>query len=244
MQPVVFISDLHLHSSRPDITRLFFDFLADEARQTSALYILGDLFEFWIGDDDNRDDYRGVIEQLQVLTSSGTPVYFMRGNRDFLLGDIFAHKTGCILIEDPTVIELFGEKVLLMHGDTLCTDDTAYQAFRSEVRSAEWQNRVLDMPVDKRIDYFQSLRETSQKSIQDKAVDIMDVNQTAVETAMKDAAVLILIHGHTHRPHIHHFELDDQPARRIVLGDWYTQGSILWCDESGCRLEVRKYLPT
>jgi len=241
MQPVLFISDLHLHSSRPDITRLFIDFLQNEAGEASALYILGDLFEFWIGDDDNREEYGEVIEQLKQLTSTGTPVYFMCGNRDFLVGEDFSKQTGCIILDDPSVINLFGENVLLMHGDTLCTDDQDYQAFRAEVRSEAWQANVMSMPIDERIEYFQSLREASRKSIQEKATEIMDVNQTAVEKSMRDSGVSTLIHGHTHRPDIHHFLIDNQPARRIVLGDWYDQGSVLVCDEAGFRLENRSF---
>lgn len=239
MQPVLLISDLHLHVSRPNITELFLKFLKEEAGKADALYILGDLFEFWIGDDDPRVDYIEVIAQLQLLSGSDTSVYFMPGNRDFLVGDSFSRQSGCTLLNDPTQITLFGKKVLLIHGDTLCTDDHDYQEFRLEVRSDEWRTRVLAMPVDERIEYFDSLREASQASIQEKASDIMDVNQSAVETAMLNADTLTLIHGHTHRPAIHDFLLDGQPAKRYVLGDWYEQGSVLVCDKDGFRLETR-----
>ena len=240
MQKTLFISDLHLHSNRPDINQLFLQFLEQEASTADALYILGDLFEFWIGDDDIDGEYHEVIQALRQLTNTGVPVYFMRGNRDFLIGECFAEQTGCTLLDDPTVIELYGERVLLMHGDTLCTDDVEYQAFRDEVRTAAWQERVLAIGLEERVNYFQTLREASQKSIQEKPQAIMDVNQGAVEAAMSDAQVTTLIHGHTHRPDTHHFSLDGQPAKRIVLGDWYEHGSVLVATEDNLRLEQRK----
>ena len=241
-QATLFISDLHLDSSRPDITQLFLSFLAQEAATADALYILGDLFEFWIGDDDTRPDYQPVIQGLRQLTDSGVTAYFMHGNRDFLAGKLFAKQTGCTLLEDPSVIDLYGEQVLLMHGDTLCTDDTAYQAFRAEVRSARWQNRILGMSLEERIAYFQTLREASQESIRKKPAAIMDVNQHTVETLMLDARITRLIHGHTHRPGMHNFTLHGKPAMRIVLGDWYTQGSVLVATANDLRLEKREVI--
>lgn len=225
MQPCLFLSDLHLHDSRPQITELFFRFLRTEATTAHAVYILGDLFEFWAGDDANT--YAEVINALRSATDSGIPVFFMRGNRDFLVGEDFALQTGCVLLNDPAVIEIDGELVLLMHGDTLCTDDTDYQAFRRQVRSTEWQDKVLSMPLPERMDYFQSLREASQKSIQEKPAHIMDVNQQAVEQQMSAANTHLLIHGHTHRQAIHDITINNAPATRIVLGDWYESGNVL-----------------
>lgn len=204
-----------------------------------ALYILGDLFEFWIGDDDDQPHNNEILIRLQQLADSGTNLYFMHGNRDFLAGETFSRKSRCELLKDPSVIDLFGNKVLLMHGDTLCTDDIAYQAFRSEVRSSAWQDMVLAMPVAERIEYFRGLREASKQSIKEKPAEIMDVNQISVEQTMKDMNVQTLIHGHTHRPAVHEFELNGKPARRFVLGDWYEQGSVLVCDGEEMKLENR-----
>jgi len=225
MQPLLFISDLHLHESRPQITKLFFSFLKKEAITASAVYILGDLFEFWAGDDAGA--YPEVINALRATTQNDIPVYFMRGNRDFLAGRQFEHDTGCVLLDEPTTIQVGDQNILLMHGDTLCTDDSEYQTFRQEVRSSEWQKKVTSMPLPERMDYFQSLREASQKSIQQKPANIMDVNQHAVEMAMLEADTKLLIHGHTHRRAIHKFTLNDEPATRIVLGDWYEDGNAL-----------------
>lgn len=225
MEPLLFLSDLHLHASRPQITELFFRFLKTEATDASAIYILGDLFELWAGDD--SDFYPDVISALRSVTESGIPIYFMHGNRDFLVGERFVQHTGCILLDEPTTIEVNGQPVLLMHGDTLCTDDIEYQSFRQEVRSEEWYAKVMSMPLSERMEYFQSLRGDSQKSNQDKPADIMDVNQQAVEKEMIDANAKLLIHGHTHRQAIHQFTLNNEPAVRIVLGDWYENGNIL-----------------
>jgi len=226
MRPKLFLSDLHLHDSRPQITELFFSFLKSETvASASSIYILGDLFEFWAGDDANA--YPEVVNALRSTVDKGIPVYFMRGNRDFLAGEKFRHDTGCVLIEDPTVINIDDQPVLLMHGDTLCTDDHEYQAFRAEVRSSDWQSRVMSMSLPERMDYFQSLREASKKSIQEKPSDIMDVNQHTVERKMSEANTHLLIHGHTHRQDIHQFTIDDEPACRVVLGDWYNNGNVL-----------------
>ena len=225
MQPRLFLSDLHLHDSRPQITELFFRFLEAEASTAQAVYILGDLFEFWAGDDSNA--YPEVINALRHATDNGTPIFFMRGNRDFLVGNQFSLETGCELLNDPTIIEINNEPILLMHGDTLCTDDIEYQEFRQEVRSREWQDKVMSMPLPERMGYFQSLREASQKSIQEKPAHIMDVNQLVVEEQMTDGNTRLLIHGHTHRQAIHELTITRAPATRIVLGDWYESGNVL-----------------
>lgn len=226
MRPKLFLSDLHLHESRPQITELFFNFLKSETvADADSIYILGDLFEFWIGDEASA--FPDVITALRSTVDTGIPVYFMRGNRDFLVGEIFQHESGCVLLEDPTVIELNDLPVLLMHGDTLCTDDHEYQAFRAEVRSSKWQSSVLSMPLTERIAYFQSLRNDSIEAIQEKPAALMDVNGDTVEQVMTEANTRMLIHGHTHRQNIHQLTIDGEPASRIVLGDWHKDGNIL-----------------
>ena len=229
----LFISDLHLDPARPDITTQALDFLASEARTADALYILGDLFEAWVGDDDPEPEKRRVIAALRALADAGLPLYFMHGNRDFLVGERFAADSGCTLLADPTIIELHGTRVLLMHGDTLCTDDHEYQAFRAMVRNPAWQQAMLARPLMERLALAQQLRDTSAASMAGKSMEIMDVNQGAVEATMRQHGVYTLLHGHTHRPAVHRFELDGHTAVRIVLGDWYTQGSVLTWDEDG-----------
>ena len=226
MHPYLFLSDLHLHESRPHISEIFFRFLkSDIAADAVGIYILGDLFEFWAGDDAGQ--YQDVIAALQDCHKRGIPIHFMCGNRDFLVGNSFQNRTGCQIIREPTVIKIDDQNLLLMHGDLLCTDDSQYQAFRNEVRSSEWRVRTLAMPLQERMDYFRSLREDSKQSIKEKPAEIMDVNQQEVERVMQESDCHLLIHGHTHRQDIHHFELKDGPATRIVLGDWYENGNVL-----------------
>ena len=238
VKPVLFISDLHLDPARRRVTELFLDFLAGEARAAVALYILGDLFEAWIGDDDPEPAHAQVIAGLRATADSGVPVFLMHGNRDFLLGAGFAARSGALLLPDSAVIDLFGNPALLLHGDTLCTDDHAYQDFRTLVRDPPWQREFLAKPIGERQAIARQLRETSQQATRAKAEYITDVNTQAAMDAMRAAGVRLLIHGHTHRPAVHDFELDGLPARRIVLGDWYEQGSLLRCDAQGCRLET------
>lgn len=234
----LFISDLHLELTRPAITALFLDFLERRARQAAGtLYILGDLFEAWIGDDDDAELGRTVAAALRRLTDQGVPTYFLHGNRDFLLGERFAAASGIQLLPESAVIELAGERVLLLHGDTLCTDDVEYQTFRAQVRDPAWRARTLALPLAQRRALAGQLRETSRQAIQQKAATITDVNPTTVDRALRAHGVRRLIHGHTHRPAIHDWTLDGQPARRAVLGDWYDQGSVLVCDAAGWRLE-------
>ena len=233
----VFISDLHLCKDRPQINELFFDFLED-IKQTSALYILGDLFEVWIGDDSVSAEDQTVISGLKKLTQSGVPVYLMHGNRDFLLGEEFAKQTGCQLIPEPTIIDLYGTLTLLMHGDTLCTDDISYQQFRSMVRNEQWQSGFLSMPIEKRLEIAAQYRNESKSHTKNKSPEIMDANQQTIESAMRGNNVIRLIHGHTHRPDIHHFKLDGNDAQRVVLGDWYEHGSVLVVDENGYDLKT------
>lgn len=233
----LFISDLHLTAARPAINTLFFDFLEREARRASALYILGDFFEYWIGDDAlDQAEYRPIAERLRAVVGAGTPISIMRGNRDFLLGERFARETGCRLIEDPIVIDLYGTPVLLMHGDTLCTDDVDYLAFRKMTRTNGWRHDFLSKPVPERDAIARGHRELSRQSTAQKAPEIMDVTQTAVVAALRQHGVHHMIHGHTHRPGEHIFDLDGKPARRMVLGDWYRQGSVLRCSPAGWTL--------
>jgi UDP-2,3-diacylglucosamine hydrolase len=224
----LFISDLHLDDSRPQITRLFEDYLAsDEARSADAVYILGDLVEAWIGDDDDAELPTRIAHATRALRDSGVPVYFMVGNRDFLLGDNFAQRAGFTLLDDGTVHDLYGRRTLLMHGDVLCTDDVAYQTVRKQVRTPEWKAQVLAMPLDARRALAAKARQDSKTHTASTMETIMDVNADAVADAMRSAGVTRLVHGHTHRPATHRFELDGQPAERIVLGDWYEHGSVL-----------------
>ncbi|WP_440995286.1 UDP-2,3-diacylglucosamine diphosphatase [Arhodomonas sp. SL1] len=224
--PLLFISDLHLDPQRPAIIRLFAEFLATEATTAGALYILGDLFEAWIGDDAISGD-EPPLRALYGLTRRGVPVRVMRGNRDFLLGERFAELTGVELLPDPSVIRIDGVPVALAHGDALCTDDHDYQRFRAMVRDPAWQDEFLARPLAEREAYARQARE--QSSARNERLDdtLMDVNPQAVAALMREQGVSTLIHGHTHRPAIHRLELDGHPAERIVLGDWYDQGSVL-----------------
>lgn len=234
----LFISDLHLEPAHPARTALLLDFLRQQAGSADALYLLGDLFETWIGDDDDAELGLTVAAALQTLTASGVPGFFLHGNRDFLLGERFAAATGVQLLPESVVIGLAGERVLLLHGDTLCTDDVDYQAFRTQVRHPVWQAQMLALPLAQRRGLAGRLRETSRQATGQKAAEIMDVNWAEVERVMRLHNVQHLIHGHTHRPALHSWTLDGQPARRAVLGDWQDeQGSVLCCDELGWRLE-------
>ena len=238
MTETLFISDLHLSDERPEITALFSLFLQNDAARAHALYILGDLFEVWLGDDAVLPAYQTVMDGIRALTASGVPVYVMHGNRDFLIGERFVQLSGCRLLEDPTIIELEGKRTLLMHGDTLCTDDVEYQRFRTQVRNPDTQRQFLALPINERIAVAKHYRQESRERSRSKAEEIMDVNQGAVMEIMRRHGVYQLIHGHTHRPAVHSFTLDDHSAQRIVLGDWYEQASILKCSLGKCRLET------
>lgn len=224
----LFISDLHLDDSRPQITTLFERLLASpELRSADALYILGDLVEAWIGDDDDAELPARIAAATRAVSDSGIPVYFIAGNRDFLLGEDFARRAGILLLDDGTVHEIEGRRTLLMHGDVLCTDDVAYQAVRQQVRQPQWQAQILGMPLAARRAFAAKAREDSRAHTGSTMETIMDVNTAAVAEVMRAAGVTRLIHGHTHRPAIHRFDLDGHSAERIVLGDWYEQGSLL-----------------
>lgn len=239
-QPVtLFISDLHLDGERPDITAQFLEFLEREARQAQALYILGDLFEAWIGDDDPDPDKRRVIDALRALTRSGVAVYFIHGNRDFLIGRRFAAETGVKLLPDGTLIELYGKRVLLMHGDTLCLDDPDYQRLRRIVRNPLVQFVLRCLSLGRRQQLAARMRAGSKAHIESMdrtRPQIMDVNQDAVRRTFETERADVIVHGHTHRPAIHDVPVGDRIAQRIVLGDWYEQGSVLRWTDSGFEL--------
>ncbi|HEY7674099.1 MAG TPA: UDP-2,3-diacylglucosamine diphosphatase [Burkholderiales bacterium] len=233
--PVFFISDLHLCPWRPEINRTFFDFLRGPARAAQALYILGDLFEYWAGDDDRDDSFNAsVIAALAGFSRSGPALHLMHGNRDFLLGRDFARACDAHLIADPHAVDLYKTPTLLMHGDTLCTDDKDYQRFRTEVRSPDWQKRFLAQPLAQRKEQIESLRRASESEKRRKAPEIMDVNNEAVDAVLRENGYPRLIHGHTHRPARHEHRVDGRVCERWVLADWYRTGSYLCCDEAGC----------
>lgn len=217
---VIFISDLHLEETRRDITAAFHRFIREQGQQAEALYILGDFFEAWIGDDEHTPLQTEVAETLKALTAGGTQLYFMHGNRDFLLGHEFCERVGGSLLDDPTVIDLYGEPTLLMHGDSLCTADIAYQKFRKNMRNPDWQQAFLRRPLADRQVTARQLREISMAQNKGKEQTIMDVTPEDVVKQMSEHGVRQLIHGHTHRPAVHALEVDGKPARRIVLGDW------------------------
>jgi UDP-2,3-diacylglucosamine hydrolase len=224
----LFIADLHLAPGRPHITALFERYLASaEVRHADALYILGDLVEAWIGDDDDAELPQRIALATRAVHDAGVPVYFMVGNRDFLLGEAFAARAGLTLLEDGTVHIIAGQPTLLMHGDVLCTDDVAYQAVRAQVRTPEWQAHILAMPLAARRAFAAQARADSKAHTGSTMESIMDVNADAVAAAMRTANVTRLIHGHTHRPALHALTLDGRAAQRIVLGDWYEHGSVL-----------------
>ena len=234
----LFVSDLHLDALAPAPGEQFRAFLAGRAGDAEALYILGDLFESWIGDDD-ADPYREQIcAALAQLTASGVPCYVMHGNRDFLLGSGFEARSGVRLIEDPLLIELYGEPVLLTHGDALCTADHSYQQLRAVVRQRTWQQRFLALPLDVRGALAERARAGSRRHVSYTAADIMDADDGAVLAVMRACGVRTLVHGHTHRPAVHALELDGAPARRIVLGDWHQHGSCLSWSSAGFSLEA------
>ena len=234
----LFISDLHLEAERPEIGEQFLAFLAGPARNADALYILGDLFEAWVGDDDPSPYYASMKAAIRELADAGVPVYFMHGNRDFMIGERFAEETGVTLLADPCPVDIHGEKVLLSHGDYLCTDDLEYQKVRAMTRNPEWQAMMMSKSLEERLAFARQAREQSEARSESLTEEIADVNEDAVEAAIREHGVEILLHGHTHRPAVHPFHVDERPVHRIVLGDWYEQGSMVEWDEDGPRLEV------
>jgi UDP-2,3-diacylglucosamine hydrolase len=232
----LFISDLHIDSSRPAIIARFLAFLEREAEGAEALYILGDLFESWVGDDDPDPAQRAAIGALRSLTARGVSCFVMHGNRDFLLGAEFCASSGAELLPDPVILTLYGQRVLVMHGDALCTDDLAYQRLRATVRDPGWQSRFLALPVKVRRSLAEAARSGSRAHTAALDEAIADVNAASVETVLRAAGTDMLLHGHTHRPDVHTLRVDGRTCHRIVLGDWYDQGSVVTWSESGYRL--------
>jgi len=234
-----FISDLHLEASRPDISDAFFDYLDKLPADAEHLYILGDFFEVWVGDDDDDAFHNQVIEALARKTTAGTGISLMHGNRDFLIGSTFAERTGVTLLPDPFLLQYSDQQFLLMHGDSLCTADTRYMAFRNQVRNPAWQAALLQKSLDERRAIARSLRQTSQQEGAQKAEYIMDVTPEEVVGALSTAGVKTLIHGHTHRPAIHDIDVNRIPGKRIVLGDWDKAGFDLRIDAD--HIELRRF---
>ena len=227
----LFVSDLHLEAGAPEAVEQFLKFMRTQAAEAEALYILGDLFEVWVGDDDPDPAKGRVCEALRTLTSSGVGCFVLHGNRDFLIGREFCRRTGARLLADPVVVDLYGERVLLTHGDALCTDDHSYQELRSTVRTPEWQRRFLGLPLSDRELIANQARAGSKEHTAKTVPNIMDVNEDAVSTAYRATRVRRIIHGHTHRPGVHDTSIEGESAQRMVLGAWYEQGSYIRYDK-------------
>jgi len=231
------VADIHLHPSRPQTARLFGDFLAGKAKAAHALYILGDLFDAWAGDDDLADPFNaGICATLKTLAQTGTQVFFLPGNRDFLVGDDFAAASGATLIADETIVDLGGVPTLLLHGDTLCDDDRAYQDFRATVRAPHWRREFLARPLAQRKAEIEALRGRSEQEKQTKRMTLMDASEATMLAAFRRHGVGRIIHGHTHRMARHVYNVDGRPCERWVLDDWDDDARALACDEGGCRL--------
>ena len=232
----LFIADLHLQTEEPAITAGFLRFLRGEAKSADALYILGDLFEAWIGDDDPNPLHCEMAAAIHALVDSGVPCYFIHGNRDFLIGKRYARESGMTLLPEEQVLDLYGRKVLIMHGDTLCTDDTGYLAFRAKVHTPWIQKVFLALPLFIRNRIAARMRAGSKAANSSKSMTIMDVNPQAVVRVMEKHDVQWLIHGHTHRPDVHSLIANGQPAHRVVLGAWHTEGSMVKVTPEGVEL--------
>ena len=232
-----FISDLHLQEDRPDITQAFIGFLDTTAKEAERLYILGDLFEAWIGDDLKTELSLIIKEKLSLLNDSSTIIFAMHGNRDFLIGEKFCEDTGITLLDDPCKLELFGKATLLMHGDLLCTKDVDYQEFRNASRDPQWRKEFLNKPIEEREKIAKELRSASKRATNLKNEKIMDVSPEAVEEIMASYNTQLLIHGHTHRPKVHSLKITGTSAKRIVLGDWDQSAWYIWMDDESCQLK-------
>ena len=228
----LFISDLHLAPERPDIIQLFVQFMNNQAAQAESLYILGDLVEYWLGDDDEAEGLNEAFSAMKEQSDNGLNIYLMHGNRDFLMGEDLAQRAGCKLIHEPYIASLNNSAALLLHGDILCTDDLRYMELRKVLRNPAWQDDFLSKTLIERKQMALALRQQSKEDTQLKSSDIMDVNEQAVIDAFINNNVSLMIHGHTHRPAIHDININNKPAKRIVLGDWYSQGSVLEIDDS------------
>lgn len=240
---ILLISDLHLEEGRPDITRAFLDLLRGRARSAEALYILGDFFEVWIGDDAMSPFQASICKALRELSDSGIRIFLMHGNRDFMIGKAFCKAAGCTLLTDPSIVQLNGEPVLLMHGDSLCTRDEGYIRMRRILRNPVTLWILRHLPLSTRHKLARKLRNESQAQTRMKANDIVDVTPDEVPRIMQQFGVRTLVHGHTHRPAIHKLQIGDQSARRIVLGDWDRQGWALQVDEQGFALSAFDFMP-
>ena len=232
----LFASDLHLTAARPDICEQFETFLAGPVRQAERVYLLGDLFEYWAGDDDDDTFNASVLTALHQVVGAGVKLYVMHGNRDFLIGKRFAAASGAELLDDPRLLDLYGTRTLLMHGDTLCTDDVRYLEFRAKVRSPQWQNQFLAQTLAQRKAIIAGLRSENTAEKKLKTEVIMDATVAGVEATLRAHGYPRLIHGHTHRPALHRHVVDGRACERWVLADWYTSGSYLECDAAGCRV--------
>jgi len=238
MPHTLFISDLHLSTMHPLSRDRFLHFAQHIDPQAEALYILGDLFEYWAGDDDLDDPFhRTITGTLHKLSGQGIKIYLMHGNRDFLMAERLAHACNATLLNDPTMLDLYGTPTLISHGDTLCTDDEDYQAFRRQVRSPGWQQQFLAQPLSQRKAQIEQMRQLSEQEKRHKQMSIMDVNADTVSALLREHGYPRLIHGHTHRParHLHH--IDGYNCERWVLGDWDTKANALRCDSSGINWE-------
>jgi UDP-2,3-diacylglucosamine hydrolase len=234
----LFVSDVHLHAGAPQAIEQFLDFLSTQASAAEALYILGDLFEAWVGDDDREPANERVCRALRALSARGVACFALHGNRDFLLGRGFCERSGCRLLSDPVIAQLDGERVLITHGDALCTDDHSYQELRSIVREPAWQRRFLALPRAHRELLADEARAGSRRHTSRTVPYVMDTNSAAVTAAFRAARVRRMIHGHTHRPGVHDLEIDGERAQRIVLGAWYEQGSYLYCERGTYELRA------
>jgi UDP-2,3-diacylglucosamine hydrolase len=232
----LFISDIHLEESRPEAMQWLTVFLSGPAREAEAVYILGDLFEYWIGDDAPPTAAHELARYTATLAAAGVPCFFLHGNRDFLLGEAYAGEAGLRLLPESLVVNLYGQPTLLLHGDTLCTDDVDYQAFRRQSRDPEWQQNILALPVEQRLRLAGEARDASRAHMGSAAMEIMDVNELAVREAFRTHGVHRMIHGHTHRPAVHRHDLGGgREGERIVLADWYDRGSYLEVTAEGAR---------
>jgi len=234
---ILFASDLHLCPARPGTVHLFESFLAGPAREAAALYLLGDLFEYWAGDDDLADPFNAAIcDAIAEVGAGDTAIFFLPGNRDFLVGERFLAATGATLLPDEIVVDIAGTRTLIMHGDTLCTDDAEYQRFRAMVRDERWQRGFLALPLAERRARIEELRMKSETEKQAKTGEIMDVSPSSVMAAFRCHEVSRMIHGHTHRPARHGVDLGGRTGERWVLPEWSGRGGYLACDATGCRL--------
>ena len=239
MRPSIFVSDLHLAIERPAMAAAFERLLEGPALSAEALYILGDLFDYWAGDDDLAEPFNArVVSKLAAATALGATIFFMRGNRDFLIDEDFALITGVQILDEPTLIKTGDARTVLVHGDTLCTDDTDYQRFRAEVRDPKWQRRFLATPLEERRRQIAGMRAKSETEKRGKSMATMDVNAAAVNALFRSCRASLLIHGHTHQPGTHSLQVDGRPCERRVLADWYEQASGLVCDDNGIRTVV------